>query len=510
MIRGMIEIHKEILGIGLIVLTFSMCGELPNKELSVELKYQAYCGSCHLAPDPKNITKSIWKEKVLPEMGARLGYKYDKYNPLAKNSMEENLFIRMSNTYPNKSIIDTVSWHQIYEYLISLAPDSIATDVNRISRNSELVQFQSKGISLDKIASARVTNIQFKKETSQFIIGDAYGAGYGWPQSVKDSVLSFSSPLVSYHKKGDEMFFTEIGFMNPSEKPLGLTYKKHLGITDTLVKELHRPVYTEIADLNSDGIDEIIICEFGNLTGELSLLVHLESGYEKRTLLAVPGTVKVEIRDMDEDGRKDIVTLASQGNEGIYILYQKGDLQFSPTQIIQLGPEYGLSWYETLDYDADGDWDIVLVNGDNADYSIFSKPYHGVRLYLNDGNNSFEEKWFYPIYGATRVLVEDYDLDGDFDFAVMSFFPDFVTAPDENFVYLENQNSNEYVFRSFTMDGPPAGRWLVMDKGDVDQDGDIDLLLGSFILSPGKNQKPLLDKWRSENVDLLFMENLAK
>lgn len=501
---------KEIIVIGLTFLIFSMCSELPNQELSTEQKYQTYCGSCHLTPDPKNITKSIWEEKVLPEMASRLGYKYNKYNPFARNSMEENLFIRMSNTYPNKSVIDTASWNQIHDYIISLAPDSIPSDVSRSSRNSELIQFQPRNVSLDNYSIARITNIQFKNESNQFIIGDAYGVGHWWPESKKDSVWSFNSPLISHHKRDNDLFFTEIGFMNPSERPLGLIYRKRRGITDTLVRELHRPVHTEIVDLNNDGTDEIVICEFGNLTGELSMLVQSGTDFEKHTLLPVPGTIKVEIRDMDQDGKKDIVVLVSQGNEGIYILYQKGDLQFSPSQVIQLGPEYGLSWFETLDYDADGNMDIVLVNGDNADYSVFSKPYHGVRLYLNDGSNSFEEKWFYPIYGATRILAEDYDLDGDFDFAVMSFFPDFVTAPDENFVYLENQNSNEYAFRSFTMAGLAAGRWLVMDKGDVDKDGDIDLLLGSFILSPGKDQKILLDKWRSENVDLLFMENLAK
>ncbi len=503
------QMRIEHLGFGIVFIFFSMCSDLPKKDLSIELKYQAYCSSCHLTPDPKNITKSIWKEKVLPEMGARMGYKYNRYNPIARNSMEENLYIRMSNTYPNKPTIDSATWSEIHDYIVLLAPDSIPVDGQRSLRNIPLDQFRTKSISLDQIAIARVTNIQFKEEFNGFVIGDAYGASYTWPLSSEQLVPRFNSPMISYHQKGNDLFFTEIGFMNPSEKPLGVTYKKR-GITiDTLAKELHRPVYTEVVDLNEDGKKEIIICEFGNLTGELSMLVESDSRFVKQTLLPVPGTIKVEIIDADDDGKLDIVVLASQGSEGIYILYQKDNLQFVPDHVIRLGPEYGLSWFETLDYDSDGDLDIVLVNGDNADYSVFPKPYHGLRLFLNNGSNKFEEKWFYPIYGATRVLSEDYDLDGDFDFAVMAFFPDYNMVPEENFVYLENQSPDKYLFRAQTIKTPPAGRWLVMDKGDVDRDGDVDLLLGSFILSPGNGQDLLLDKWREENVDILFMENQA-
>ncbi|MGB3146002.1 MAG: hypothetical protein WBB24_18035, partial [Maribacter sp.] len=34
--------------------------------------YQQYCGSCHLLPDPSNITKEVWKNGVLPEMAKRM------------------------------------------------------------------------------------------------------------------------------------------------------------------------------------------------------------------------------------------------------------------------------------------------------------------------------------------------------------------------------------------------------------------------------------------------------
>lgn len=184
-----------------------------------------------------------------------------------------------------------------------------------------------------------------------------------------DSESSFSFKY--YIIEDNTLYLTEIGFMNPSEIPKGMIYQVDSDTITPLFKELHRPVYSEINNLDEEGEKEIIICEFGHLTGELSLLVKKGSVFEKRTLLALPGSTKVEIVDMNQDGKKDIVALFGQGWEGIYIFFQKDNLEFSIDQVIVMGPEYGSSWFSLLDYNNDGHQDILLSNGDNADYSRF-------------------------------------------------------------------------------------------------------------------------------------------
>ena len=433
-------------------------------------------------------------------------YKYNGYNPLRKNTMEENLYIRLSQVYPEKPGIDSATWKQIHDYIIAMAPETIPIDSLRSQRNEVMDQFGAKPLSIDEHELAMVTSILFNKSNHQFTIGNAYGEIFNSPESL-DTSIHFNSPVMASIQKTETTYITEVGYMNPSEKPLGTIYRIKPNSIDTLARQLHRPVYTEINDLNEDGQEEILICEFGNLTGELSMLTASDTGFVKRTLLPVPGTINVEIADMDQDGKKEIIVLASQGNEGIFILYQTGDLQFGIKQVLKLGPEYGSSWFELIDYNSDNHLDIVLVNGDNADYSIFPKPYHGLRLFLNDGKNSFEEKWFYPLYGATRVLADDYDQDGDLDFAVMAFFPEYEYTPLESFVFLENQNPEKFLFKSFTSSESLSGRWMVMEKGDYDQDGDTDLLLGSFLLPLEKKYMPIMNRWRMEGSDLLLFEN---
>ena len=185
------------------------------------------------------------------------------------------------------------------------------------------------------------------------------------------------------------------------------------------------------------------------------------------------------------------------------MLYQIDDLEFEIERLIQNSPELGSSWFELVDFNKDGHLDIILTTGDNADYSPFPKPYHGLSIYLNDGKNQFIKKYFHPIYGATRVLTKDYDFDGDIDFAILSFFPEENYSKSEKFIYLETLDPYSFIFNSYTLGDVFSDRWMVMDHGDVDLDGDFDIILGAFALSI---EEKLLAKTKGETV-VLLLEN---
>ncbi|MGB3145280.1 MAG: VCBS repeat-containing protein, partial [Maribacter sp.] len=383
---------------------------------------------------------------------------------------------------------------------ISMAPKNISNTSKVPNKINKLTQFDTELEKInEKYPAGGIVNLSFDKSNHKLLIGDYYGQLHEWNNpKVKWSI---KSPLISSIQNAKDLYITGIGIMTPSEVSAGAIYRADTDKITPIVKDLHRPVYVEINDLNENGNKEIIICEFGHLTGELS--IHVEQGkiLNKKTLLALPGSICVEIIDMNGDGRKDIVALFSQGREGIYIFYQKENFEFSMEHSIKMGPEYGSSWFSIIDFNKDGYNDIVLTNGDNADYSKFLKPYHGIRLFINDGKNNFQEKWFYPINGATKVLVEDFDLDGDLDFAVSSFFPDALNHPEKGFIYLENINSSEFVFNTQVSEMAKNGKWLVMEKGDFDQDGDVDIMLGNFNKIKSNAFKTL------KNYDLLYLEN---
>lgn len=110
-----------------------------------------------------------------------------------------------------------------------------------------------------------------------------------------------------------------------------------------------------------------VLPEFGDLTGQLSLWIKTDNGYQKEILLNQPGSIRTLAQDMNRDGKSDLVVLTTQGDESITILYQEANLKFRAEKPIRFSPVYGSSWFELVDYDNDGDQDIITVHGDNAD-----------------------------------------------------------------------------------------------------------------------------------------------
>jgi hypothetical protein len=197
----------------------------------------------------------------------------------------------------------------------------------------------------------------------------------------------------------------------------------------------------------------------------------------------------------------------TQGDEQIILFTNYGNFEFKQTTLLRFQAVYGSSYLEVDDFDKDGHFDILCTNGDNADYSAILKPYHGIRLFRNDGKNNFEESWFYPLHGATQVRSNDYDQDGDLDIAAIAYFPDYESTPERGFVYLENKHG---VFTPFVTPLSKEGRWITMDAADVDDDGDCDLVLGAFSSDGSSVPQPIFNRWKTQQTSLLYLKNLLK
>jgi predicted nucleotidyltransferase len=158
-----------------------------------------------------------------------------------------------------------------------------------------------------------------------------------------------------------------------------------------------------------------------------------------------------------------------------------------------------------MDFDGDGDLDLITANGDNADLTYTQKPYHGMRISLNDGYGNFKEAFFYQLNGATRLVAEDFDQDNDIDIALVSTFPDYENHPEMAFIYLENLG--DFNFKENIIEDVNFGRWFLLDKGDIDQDGDIDILISSFTYTFSPVPNEFQKTWEQNDVDLILLKN---
>ncbi len=498
--------NKLILLVLLTVL-FGSCAS-PEKKRAAAL-YKTHCASCHILPKINDLPKHIWEQGVLPEMAARMGLLIEGNDPYVGLTFEEQGARMQSGIYPTRPLISKKDYENLSNYIISLAPDSLISK-EKSKPKQVLNQFRSNPIDVDGNRGTFISFLDYDSNKNLIITADLSGniTKIDAETSTITKLPNVGQPVTSYAKQGNNTYLTIVGYLNPSEIPRGYLQINNGKDNQILDNNLHRPVHTLIEDLNGDGTEEIVVCEFGHLTGSLSLFLKNDSlNYRKETLLNAPGTIRTIAKDMNADNKLDLVVLTSQGREGITIFYQTEDLEFVPETVLEFSPVYGSSWFELVDFDGDGDYDIITANGDNGDKSYVHKPYHGIRIHINNGKNTFEENYFYALNGATRLIAEDFDLDGDIDIAVLATFPDYENSPSSSFVYLENKNYKSFEFQDATFKDVNSGRWLLMDSGDFDQDGDVDIVLSSFTYGFTPVPSHLAAIWESTSTDLMILKN---
>jgi len=482
----------------------SSCNQKPNPVvLNSEELYAQKCALCHIAPTVDVLPKHLWA-KLLPELGAKMGILEPGYSPFKGMNIDEIDAVIESEYYTGNQLVTGEQWAQLKEYIIQNAPDSINNYKRSEHQFNNLEGFKSKKINLDNNPGTFITFLSFQNEVLYYagLFGGFYKYEFKSNQSIE--YKRFENAIVWYQqlKNGDEIF-TEIGKLDPTEQRLGkLWIQMKNKEKELIVEELHRPVHTLSQDINNDGSIEHIISEFGHLTGSIS---QINSDGTSNLLWPNPGAIQTQMHDLNNDGLMDLISLVAQGDEAIVGFIQQKNGEFKPEYLMRYQPNYGSSWFEMMDFDSDGDLDLITANGDNADMTYTQKPYHGMRISLNDGDGNFNEAFFYQLNGATRLVAEDFDKDNDIDIALISTFPDYENYPEMAFIYLENLG--DFNFKENIIEDVNFGRWFLLDKGDIDNDGDVDIIISSFTYTFSPVPFEFQKTWEKNNVDLILLEN---
>lgn len=470
---------------------------------SIQPTIQQYCGACHQVPSPELLDQATWQKHVLPRMGYLLG----RYEDISRDSLIRTQGI--TTVFPEEAMIPDSTWNSIRNFYLTTAPVQLSGGLPYESMPITQ-QFRAKFPNYF-LSPPSSTLVQFGKN-GEVYLGDA----------KTKSLFLFDAKLqlintakvregaVHLDEEEGDIKLTVMGSFSPTDAPTGFILglpKDGQRAPYLIIDSLQRPVHSSYADFDGDGLTDIVISEFGKWTGGLSWWKQIgEEKYQKVLLRGKPGATKTIPYDLDKDGDLDIIALMAQGDEGVYWYENDGRGIFTEHILLQFPSSFGSSFFELIDWNRDGLMDILYTAGDNADYPPIEKPYHGIYIYQNKGGREFEEVFFHPLAGAYKAIVEDFDQDKDWDIAAISFFPNFAKQAEASFIYLENTGDD---FQLTTIPQSTNGRWITMDAGDPDKDGDIDLLLGSLafeVVPPS----PLLRKWVDNGIPFILLENTTK
>jgi hypothetical protein len=487
------------------------------------------CATCHLEPPPDILPKRSW-ETTLGYMGLRLGMDETERVSGRSTAVQDYVasrreMLERENAIPAAPLLDESDWEALRYYYMETSPSSPLPQAGKPELHWELPRFQVFRSSY-RVPQAVTTLVHIREETSEVYIGDSASRtltvldGDGRirvaPRRFRPGITPVDVEFV-----GDTAYLASIGDLMAisasEEKP---AFISALGLVDgsiadanatLLFGDLYRMADVEVADLNGDGALDFIVCGFGAVSGGISWFESQRGGgYAERVLMDRPGAVRAQTHDFNGDGFLDIAALLSDAREGFYILHG-GANEFRAWPIFETHPAYGHTYFELQDFNDDGLMDILAVNGDNVDSDPYNtlKNYHGIRIYLNRRDLRFEEAYFYPMYGAFGARAADFDNDGDLDIAAISFYPDFTAERWESFAYLRNEG--DLTFSAHTSEELTSGRWITMDAGDVDGDGDVDVVLGGGYVQTGMfAHMDVYEGWAERGPAVLVLENILQ
>lgn len=262
-----------------------------------------------------------------------------------------------------------------------------------------------------------------------------------------------------------------------------------------------RVASVDAADFNGDGKPDLAVAAFGwRKTGSVAILENRtvnpsQPSFTTHTIDKRAGSIQLVPADLNRDGRMDFVTLLAQEHETVLACINNGTGEFSFDQKVIYAaphPNWGSSGFELVDLDKDGDVDVLLTHGDTFDDGIV-KPYHGIQWLENKGDFPFVEHTLAQMPGVHRARAVDLDGDGDLDIVATALLAggsdvDEKTLP--ALAWLEQTKPGVFTRHTIEMGFP---RHATLDLGDIDGDGDVDIVVGNFSVGPAV--KSWVDVW---------------
>jgi len=232
-----------------------------------------------------------------------------------------------------------------------------------------------------------------------------------------------------------------------------------------------------LGDVDGDGDNDIVFGSWRNAAYPFNQAqLYLNDGLGKfidatatRIPITFDSTEAVALADVDGDGDLDLA-LGNWGQSELFL--NDGTGTFSNVTATRM-PRQAIETNAVVlgDVDMDGDLDMVVGNGNGPRQSW---------LYLNDGSGTFQDvtaaRMPRHIARTNDVALADVDNDGDLDLVLANGYFYYYYHP--NLLYL-NDGTGTFTDATAARLPPDGDDSLTVDLGDVDGDGDLDMVFGN-------------------------------
>ncbi|MEO8074698.1 MAG: VCBS repeat-containing protein [Acidobacteriota bacterium] len=456
-----------------------------------ELQARATCGGCHSYPPPDILPRSAWRDEFVRMMFFR-----DNRIPPSGPAIRFNRTLQLP-----------ADMEQALTFYTSGAPEHLPAPEPWPDAAESPVQFVRSGLSMpDMPGTPAVANVQLVDldgDNRLDILGTDMRQGLvfsGHPANAPDGLSIIASiPHPSHVALTDvdgdgvkDLLVADLGEFFPADHDKGaVIWLRGLGqrkFSAFWLDGWPRVADVESADFNGDGRNDLAVAAFGwRKTGSVTIVENkttnaAQPAFANHVIDPRPGAIHIIPVDLNHDGKMDFVTLLAQEHETVlaYLNQGTGDFTFEQKVIYKAPhPNWGSSGIQLVDLDRDGDLDILLTHGDTFDDGIV-KPYHGIQWLENTGGYPFVEHTLAQLPGVHRAEAADLDGDGDLDIVACALLAGGSDVNEKTLpalVWLEQTKPGTFVRHTIEIGMP---RHATLDVGDIDGDGDIDIVTGNF------------------------------
>jgi hypothetical protein len=483
-------------------------------DVATEARIAAFCGDCHGVPKAGNYSRSAWRKEVMRgyEFYARSGR-----TDLDPPSMDLTIayYERQADEeiiYPEPAQAETeFGAHFRVEKLSSgtpftgtRGPDRLAHFPPAISdlRWTELKAGDQRVLLACDMRQGTVTALKFvagKPEIQRLV-------RLHHPCHVEPCDLDGNGSI--------DLVVADMGGLAAVDFDLGrVVWLRNQGESGpyepvVLAEGLGRISDVRPGDFDGDGDLDLVVGEFGARKGRILLLRNepLDDGepaFKVEEIDRRPGAIHLPPHDLNGDGRLDFLALVSQEFESVDAFVNQGQGRFRKQTLWEAGdPAFGSSGMELVDIDSDGDLDVLLTNGDSFD-DKYIKPCHGVQWLENRGNLKYEYHRLADLPGTYHALAGDMDGDGDLDVIATVWI-----EPRVKFGNPAIKQWASLICLEQTAPGEFVRHTLetdfpwhaTLEMADFDGDGDLDFALGSHSRTPTVQLPYWLAVWWNDTL----------